>query len=798
MIAIVTGGLTALLGLVILLLGVKLAGLGGSSFYILMGLGLLASGILLALRRRLGLAIYAGLLWVTVAWSLYEVGLDKWQLIPRAALLAALGLWIALPWVSRHLGAGAPNPAWRGSRGALSTTVALLALSTVALSFHDPFPSAGQLPVAASANPAPADGGPPAPADDWVAYGGNNLGQRYSALKDIDAANIGKLKLAWQYRTGDLRGPDDAKEFTFEATPLKVNGMLYLCTPHNRIVALDPATGKERWRFDPVVAPDLQVQHQTCRGVSYHDAQAGQPTPAQAPAGECTRRILATTTDARLFALDADTGKPCADFGDKGFVDLRTGMPNLHARSVYMQTSPPTVTRELAIVGGSITDNGYAQNPSGVIRAYDVRSGKIVWKFDAGKPDDTRPLADGQTYEANSPLSWTIFAADEARGLVYVPLGNKSPDQVGVNRSPEDDRFTDALVALDLGTGALRWSFQTSYHDLWDRDNPSQPSLLDLDVKGERVPALVLPTKGGNLFVLNRETGKPIVPVHEVKVRTDTTTPNERVSPVQPVSALNFTPPPLREQDMWGTTPIDQLLCRITYKQYRYDGNPWTPPTSDGSLVYPGNIGVFNWGSVTVDPVNQLLIAMPVRLAYLYHQVERPDYQQSPDTRMISKDGTPIFNENFGGKYAISIQNFRSGLGLPCQAPPWGTRVGVDLRTGETAWVQRNGTVRDQATTFLPFRFPIPFPMGIISHGGSLVTAGGVYFAGATLDNYLRAYDVRTGEEIWKTRLPAGGQATPMTYRGEDGKQYVVIAAGGHGAIGTTPGDYVMAYTLGD
>ena len=828
MLLLLTGIVLIALALAILAGGVWLAALGGSWFYIVMGAGLLLSGVLAVRRRIAALGVYAVLLVLTLVWSLYEVGLDKWQLIPRGALLAALGLWLALPFVARGArDARRAGPAGPGSvaHRALAVTIGCLVVFTLAISFYDPFPLKGSFSASASqaapgAKPAQAvasssSAAAPVAGDEWVAYGGNNLGQRYSSLKDIDTGNVGTLTKAWEYHTGDTRDPRvDAKEYTFEATPLAVNGMLYLCTPHNRVVALEPTTGKAIWTFDPKVAPDAMLQHQTCRGVSYHDESAAAaqttsaaqpvsasppaavaPTAASANAADCRRRIIATTTDGRLFALDADRGTLCTGFGDQGYVDLTVGMPHV-TQSAYMQTSPPMVTRDLAIVGGSIIDNARVDNPSGVTRAYDVRTGAIRWKFDAGKPDDTRPLAPGETYVPNSPTSWTIFAADENLGLVYIPLGNKSPDQLGANRTELDEMYTDALVALDLKTGAPRWRFQTSHHDLWDRDNPSQPSLLDVTVNNQTVPSLVLPTKGGNLFVLDRRTGQPVHPVREVAVSTQTDVPGEQPAATQPVSSINFIPPALTEHDMWGTTPIDQLMCRITFKQQRYDDNPWTPPTLAGSLVYPGNIGVFNWGSVAVDPVEQRLIGMPVRLAYLYKFVERPDYQAQPDKRVVTQPGSPVFNENFGARYAISIQHFRSKLGLPCQAPPWGIMAGVDLKTGKTAWTRRNGTVKDQTTSFLPVPFPIPLPMGIISHGGSLMTAGGVVFAGATLDNYLRAYDVDNGKELWRARLPAGGQATPMTFRGKDGKQYVVIAAGGHGAIGTTPGDSVLAYRL--
>jgi quinoprotein glucose dehydrogenase len=350
----------------------------------------------------------------------------------------------------------------------------------------------------------------------------------------------------------------------------------------------------------------------------------------------------------------------------------------------------------------------------------------------------------------------------------------------------------DALVALDINTGGMRWKFQTSYHDLWDRDNPSQPTLLDLPKNGQPVPSIIIPTKGGNLWVLDRRDGTPVLPVHEVSIKTDTDVPNEKPSAVQPVSSLNFTPAPLREAQMWGVSPIDQIACRITYNRQRYDGNPWTPPTLKGSLVWPSNIGVFNWGSVAVDPVNKWLIGTPQYLPYLYKA-----YPRSPEDlnrRLFTKEGEKPGNENIGGPFGISIQHFRSALGLPCNAPPWGELVGVDLVTGKTAWKHRHGTVKDQKIFGLAW--PIPMPMGILAHGGTLTTAGGVSFTGATLDNYLRAYNMKTGEQTWQARLPAGGQATPMTYRGADGKQYIVIAAGGHGSIGTTPGDSLIAYRL--
>uniref|UniRef100_UPI002898D0EC outer membrane protein assembly factor BamB family protein n=1 Tax=Erwinia citreus TaxID=558 RepID=UPI002898D0EC len=449
------------------------------------------------------------------------------------------------------------------------------------------------------------------------------------------------------------------------------------------------------------------------------------------------------------------------------------------------------------IVGGSLMDNGFnSGNPSGVIRAYDVISGRLVWNFDPANPQQTQPLPAGQAYPQDTPVAWATLSADLKNGLVYVPFGNASPDELGGRRDANSntEKFRDTLVALDLKTGAFKWRFQSSKNDLWDRDNPSQPSLLDIDYQGSRQPVAILPTKTGNLFVLNRLTGQPVYPVNQVDVSTKGGVQGEKFSPTQPVSALNFIPEPLKEKSMWGLTPFDQMACRIEFKSMRYDGNPWTPSTEAGTIVFPGNIGVFNWGSVAVDPERQILIASPVRLAYKYNLIKR-----TPETekkRLFTKDGTPYWNENFDGDYAIHIQQFASSLGIPCIAPPWGRMVGVDLTTGKTEWLRRVGTTKNLKTTFLPGRFPIGFPMGMVAHGGPLTTAGDLVFHGATADNFFRAYDINTGELLWQTELPAGGQATPATYMGADNKQYVIIAAGGHGSLGTKAGDSVVAWRL--
>lgn len=775
----------AILALALLYMGGKLLMLGGSAFYALMAVGLLITAILLFRNQRSALALYAVLMWITLAWIIWEVGFDKWQWIPRGDLFGVIGLWLAMPWVVKPLYQGV-----RCFHTFLGGTVIVMIVVVIGLCFYDPLPQAGTI---SNAREQASEQGA---ANDWTAYGGTTDGQRFSSLNQITKDNVQNLEVAWTYHTGDLRQDADASEYTFEATPVKANGMLYFCTPHNEVHALDPETGAVKWKYTPNKDRSYLQQHQTCRGVSYYEQSpvAAQDTAA-APA-ICRKRIFNATTDAQLIALDADTGKPCADFGTNGVVDLHANMGEVRPHAL-MQTAAPLVAGKLVIVGGSVMDNGFnSGNPSGVIRAYDAETGRLVWNFDPSNPENRAPIAAGQNYPQDTPVAWGTLSADLKNGLVYVPFGNASPDEVGIERDANSntEKFRDALVALDLQTGAFKWRYQSSNHDLWDRDNPSQPSLLDIDYQGQKQPVVILPTKTGNLFVLNRLTGQPVYPVNQVKVSTEGGVPGEKFAATQPVSSLNFIPDPLTEKSMWGITPFDQMSCRMDFRSLRYDGNPWTPATEAGSLIFPGNIGVFNWGSVAVDPQRQMLIAAPVRLAYKYNLIKRTP--QTETQRLFTKDGQPYWNENFQGDYAIHIQQLASGLGIPCIAPPWGRMVGVDLKTGKTEWLRRVGVTKNLKTSFLPGRFPIGFPMGMVAHGGPLLTAGDVVFHGATADNFFRAYDSTTGELLWQTELTAGAQATPSTFMGKDGKQYVVIAAGGHGSLGTQAGDSVVAFRL--
>ncbi|PWC93442.1 membrane-bound PQQ-dependent dehydrogenase, glucose/quinate/shikimate family [Azospirillum sp. TSO5] len=803
--------LLALLGLGALGGGLWLILLGGSWYYAIAGLLFLASAALLAKRSPTALSIYALLVIGTLIWALWEVGLDWWPLSARGDVVAVIGFLLLLPWVTRRLGerepmAGERAPgaypvgAFRGTGIPLTASLVIVLLVGVVSWFTDPHRIDGTVPPrqqTASASDAGTGSGPAIPDGEWQAYGRTGYGQRYSPLTGITPENADKLQVAWTYETGDLRGqPGDPKETTFEVTPLKIGNRLFLCSPHQHVIALDATTGKEVWRRDlKIDQKQLALQHLTCRGLSYHPAQqaaqqAAQQTAASAPVagGACAAKLFMPTADGRLVALNPEDGSICTGFGQDGQINLWAKMPNVQP-GAYYSTSPPVVTANLVIVGGTVLDNVSVHEQSGVIRAFDVNDGHLVWNWDSAKPDQTAPIPDGQTYTVNSPNSWSISSVDEALGMVYVPLGNQPPDQFGGNRSPAVERFSSSVVALDLATGQVRWVFQTVHHDLWDYDVPAQPSLIDLTVDGQTVPALVQPTKQGELFVLDRRTGKPILPVTE-KPAPQGAAEGDHSAPTQPVSALSYDPPPLTGADMWGATMFDQLACRIALKRLRYDGR-FTPPSLQGSLIYPGNFGVFNWGSVAVDPKRQIAFTTPAYLAFVSQLVPRKN-----DTDLYVQGGErpkfslPALNENFGAPYAVKLAPFVSVLGLPCQAPPWGYVAAADLTTGKVVWKHKNGTTRDAAPV------PLPFRMGVPNLGGPIMTAGGVAFLSGTIDYYVRAYDVSTGKQLWESRLPAGGQATPMTYQGEDGRQYVLVVAGGHGSLGTKAGDSVIAYAL--
>ncbi|HEY4664315.1 MAG TPA: membrane-bound PQQ-dependent dehydrogenase, glucose/quinate/shikimate family [Comamonas sp.] len=791
--------LLAVLGIPLTLGGGYLLALGGSPFYVFSGVVVLAVALGILKRRSWATPLYALWMMILLVWSLWESGLHWWPLATRLGLPAIIGFVLAIPAVRR--GAAGQLPFTSG-KPVLATSILSAVVAFIGIPFHL-HETSGRLSMdvvnadAKTGDSAQADG-------DWEAYAGSHHGQRFSKLDQITPANVNQLEVAWQIQTGDKKGPGDVGETTSQATPIKIGDSLYLCTPHSMAIALDADTGAEKWRFDPKVGLEPNRQHQTCRGVAFFRGAAPSPVAAaalQAPvaplaevgvaaarnAGMCQNRIFLPSSNARLYALDAATGALCEDFGDKGAIDLTHNMPN--KQPGYLNpTSPPVIVGETLVIGASVNDNYAVESPSGVIRAYNVHTGKLLWNWDSGNPDATEPFDPAnpaQVYKASSPNSWTVFSADAELGLVYVPLGNRVPDQLGQYRNEHEEKYTAAVVALDLKTGKLKWHHQTVHHDLWDMDLASQPVLLDLDLEKGRTPALVLPTKQGDVYVLDRRDGMPIHAVTERVAPQGTDVPGEHTVPTQPVSALSFEPPKLTEADMWGASLIDQMMCRIQFKQLRYEGR-YTAPSLQGTLVYPGNFGTFNWGSVAVDPQRQVMFGMPTYLAFVSTLIPRSELKG--DT--VMNLGEQGINANEGAGYAVKMHPFLSPLGVPCQTPPWGTVAAADLRTGKIAYQYRNGTIRDLSP------IPLPVKIGVPGIGGPLMTASGVAFLGAAVDDNFRAYDVATGDVLWDVRLPAGGQATPMTYLNSQGEQTVVLVAGGHGSIGTKAGDYVIAYKL--
>jgi quinoprotein glucose dehydrogenase len=774
---------TTLTGLYLLAGGAWLLSLGGSAYYVVAGIALLGVAWLLYRRSPAALALYALVLFGTAVWSLWESGPDFWALAPRSGVLVIFGVWLLLV----NLGLEAPRRLL--GLGSLLGALVIWAGVLVYAGFNDPQTVNGRF--GAAAGPSAANANAIAPSD-WPAYGRTQEGTRYSPLRQITPDNVKNLQVAWTFRTGDMKGPNDPVEITDEVTPIKIGDLLYLCSPHQKLFALDARTGTLKWKFDPGLRPDPTFQHVTCRGVSYVDLAAG--TPAAAVAGAdaaCVRRIYLPVNNGHLYALDALTGARCADFANGGDLDLQHAMPVTNKdRNMYEPTSPPIITGRVIIVAGSVEDNYSTREPSGVIRGYDVRTGALLWAFDPGAQDPNRIPGPGEHYTWNSPNSWAPAAYDAQLDIVYLPMGVSTPDIWGGKRTPDQERYASGLLALHASTGKLAWFYQTVHHDLWDMDLPSQPTLADITGKdGKTIPVVYAPTKTGNLFVLDRRSGALVVPAPERPVPQGAA-PGDRVSPTQPFSELSFRPQKLlTDADMWGATMYDQLVCRVIFHRLRYEGT-FTPPSVQGTLVFPGNLGMFEWGGLAVDTDRQIAIANPISLPFVSRLVPRgPNNPVEPVPGTKSGGSELGLQTQYGVPYGVTLNAFLSPLGLPCRQPAWGYISAIDLKTNKVVWKKRIGTVRDSSPV------PLPFKMGMPMLGGPIVTAGGVAFISATADYYLRAFDVDTGAQLWQARLPAGGQATPMTYSA-GGKQYVVIAAGGHGSFGTRLGDYVIAYAL--
>lgn len=599
---------------------------------------------------------------------------------------------------------------------------------------------------------------------EWPFYGGTAGGTRFSTAAEITPGNVKKLRVAWTYRTGELDALRKISDWAFETTPLMIGDRLFLSTPLNEAISLDAETGRELWRFDPHI--DRQVIYgnkYVSRGVAFWDSSSG---------GLCGTRIFMATNDARVFALDAVSGAPCRDFGEEGSVTLR---PDGDAfRGEYQITSAPTIADGLVVIGSSVADNVRVEAPRGTVRALDARTGEIRWTWD--------PLAESRTaagFRAGAANAWAGMSFDAARHLIFVPTGSPSPDYYGVFR-PGENRDSDSVVALDVASGKVVWRFQTVHHDLWDYDVASQPSLLS--VGGHDAVAQV--TKTGNLFLLDRDTGAPLRAVEERSVPASDI-PGEVSSPTQPFSVglPSLAPQSLSRKDLWGL-PWDRCRCRRILARSRNEGL-FTPPSTRGTILYPGPIGGAAWGGSAFDASRQLLVINTNHIAATVRLVPRDEFNRQRRGKRVE------LGPQLGAPFALHREFFLSYTGLPCNRPPWGTLQAVDLTTGKVRWTVPLGTLRDVAGILR-----LLGPTGSPNLGAPIVTGSGLIFIGAAMDNFLRAFDLETGTELWKGRLPAGGQATPLTYRTKSGKQFVVIAAGGHTRLGTKRGDSIVAFSL--
>ncbi len=600
----------------------------------------------------------------------------------------------------------------------------------------------------------------------WPNYGNDSGGTRYSPAAQINRSNVGQLKLAWSYRTGAIDVKTKLLEkAAFEATPILVARKLFLSTPYDHVIALDPQNGTKLWEFDPVLNLDKSYSEVTSRGVSAWIDPKGKAGAL------CRLEIFIGTLDARLIALDGESGKRCPEFGINGEVDLaKDGATQTVWTGGYQVTSPAAIAGGVVIVGSSIADNWRVDTGRGIVRGFDARTGKLRWTW------DPIPWASDTNPRSGAGNAWSVISVDAEHDLAFVPTGSASPDYFGGIRKG-DDKWANSVVALKASTGEFVWGFQVVHHDLWDYDVAAQPTLFNWK---DGTPAVAISTKMGRVFVLNRLNGKPLLPVEEREV-PQTDIAGEESWPTQPASTISLVPEKFDPSDAWGPTPEDAKACRNKIEESRWEGI-FTPPSLKGSVVVPGNVGGVNWGSASYDSQRHLLFANTNRLVAWVKLIPREQYAAEAKKEQTNR----IFGE-FAEQSPSAYGMYRTFLfspsKLPCNAPPWGTTAAVDLFTGKKAWDVPLGTMIPGKET------------GSINLGGLISTGGGLVFTSATMDPQLRAFDSETGKKLWEVELPAGGQATPMTYL-IDGKQYLVIAAGGHGKLHTKQGDYVLAFTL--
>lgn len=621
--------------------------------------------------------------------------------------------------------------------------------------------------------------------NEWPAYGRDAGGSRYSNLQQINSNNVGKLKVAWTYRTGELKtyeGTSAIEKAAFEATPIMIGSTLYFSTPSDRVMAVDATTGSKKWVFDPKVNLKKDYSEITSRGVS------SWPAPGDKINTAAQRRIFIGTIDGRLIAIDAGTGKTISSFGKDGIVDLKAGLGN-----DISVTSPPAIIGNLVVIGSSLGDNQRYDYPQGVVRAYDAISGELRWSWDPIPQDSTdkawKTWNGPKAHKTGAANAWSVISADAQRDLVFIPTSCPSPDYYGGERLGQN-LYGNSIVALRASTGKMVWYYQVVHHDLWDYDIAAQPMLIDISRNGKKIPAVTVGTKMGHLFILNRETGESLFPVEERPVPSSDIA-GEEASPTQPIPVL---PAPLGLQsvtvdDAWGLTQKDKEEAQARISKYINKGI-FTPPSYNGSIMTPGNVGGIHWGGMCFDAKQGLLITNINRLAAIIRMLPREKIdeieQEQKELMRIEtgrQKGTPYIMKR---DYLFKVD---SGRFIMQTKPPWGTLIAVDLKDGSKKWEVPLGYSLD------PKKYPGAEKWGSINLGGAIATEGNLIFVAATLDNHLRAFKTQTGEMLWEYLLPAGGQATPMTYQ-INGKQYLVIAAGGHGKIGTKQGDYVMAFSL--
>jgi len=620
---------------------------------------------------------------------------------------------------------------------------------------------------------------------EWPVYAHDAGGSRFSPASQITRANVGRLVPAWTYRTGDFALGDGMTRD--ETTPLFVDGLLYVSTPFGGVRALDPETGSERWSFDSELDLSGDYGDFTNRGVS---TWVDPERPSGAP---CHRRIYVAPVDGRLIALDARTGEPCADFGDHGVVRLGGVRNPAQFTGEYEITSPPAVVHGLVIVGSTVADNVRAQAPSGVVRAFDARTGALRWAWDP-IPRTASDSGYGTwrgpgAHETGAANAWSIISVDSTRDLVFVPTGSASPDFFGGDRLGQN-LYANSVVALRASTGAMVWHFQAVHHDLWDYDVPAEPVLFTWRHDGRDVPAIAVTTKMGHVFLLDRETGRPLFPVVERPV-PPSDVPGDTAWPTQPFPTMPAPLVPERFQagDVFGISPNDKAWCRQQLAGVRNDGI-FTPPSLRGTVIYPGNIGGSNWSGLAIDPVRHLAIFPVNRVITVVQLIPRADAR----SRAMSGTRFDQFSPQRGTPYAMRRIFLIAADGAPCSPPPWGTLTAIDLESGRVKWERPFGSVAGLAGASEAWGSP--------NLGGAMITAGGIVFAAGALDQRLHAYDVETGAELWSARLPAGVHASPMTYVTASGRQFVVVAAGGHrelyaaSAGRDTPGDYIVAFAL--